>query len=537
MDRRNHAKTAAILLLSLPALVGAVGCQQAPKRSVAITATHGMVPPAAVTIESAKPSQESGVSASEEHPNEFSTESRARSVQLAQHTAAASGEEETTALRLPATKVTEELAPAGPTLIEQETENVVAPPPSSTPTPTGQSVESLVDNALSGHPRVRAARARVAAASNRAPQVTSLEDPTLTNTFYPIADNAIQTAGGRVGDTLAVSQKYPWPAKRWTKGAIADRETQMAAAKLAQVELEIEEMVRLAYYELWFADRAIAITNDNREIAAELVKLAEARNAAGGSQQDILRAQLQLDNLDDRLIGLRRQKAIAQADLAALIQQPNSTGIEPTAEIEIAEVPQRLDALFAAAQECSPRLRERQWAVSRDRQKQRLAALNTRPDFMLGAGWQSISESAALSPVANGHDNISFMVGVTLPIWRDRINASIREASADVAASAREFDDAQDDTFRQIRRLTEQAYAADEQLSLYNDRILPRSRRALQLSAADYRGKLVDFGEVASGFTEVLMFELQVARAKATLAGTLAQLDRAVGCEVSADGY
>ena len=44
----------------------------------------------------------------------------------------------------------------------------------------------------------------------------------------------------------------------------------------------------------------------------------------------------------------------------------------------------------------------------------------------------------------------------------------------------------------------------------------------------------MDFGEVADGFTEVLMFELQVARTTATLAGIVAQLNRAVGCEVLA---
>jgi outer membrane protein TolC len=207
-------------------------------------------------------------------------------------------------------------------------------------------------------------------------------------------------------------------------------------------------------------------------------------------------------------------------------------GIEPVQELGLEGVPGRIDALFDAALECSPRLREREWAVSRDWQKQRLAALGRYPDLMLGTTWMSMTTDGAVSPVASGADSVNFMVGMTLPIWRGRINASVREASAEVAASARELDDAQLDIFRQIRRLSEQAAAADEQLELYNERILPRARRALQLASADYRGQLVGFAELADGFTEVLMFELQVARVQATLAGTLAQLHRAIGCEV-----
>ena len=405
-------------------------------------------------------------------------------------------------------------------------------PELSTVTTRAMSVEQLVESALAVHPRIQAARARVTAAANLAPQVSALDDPVLTNSFYPISDQALQTAAGRAGNTLSLSQKYPWPEKRSTKATIADHETQIAVAKLKQVELEIEEMARLAYYELWFANKAIEITAQSRDIGAELIKLAEARNAAGGSQQDVLRAQLQVDSLDDRLIALRRQKAVAQADLAALIGQPETLAIEPSDDIDTQEVPAKLEALYAAAMECSPRLTEQQWTLSRDRQKQRLACLQKYPDFSFGAGWQSITESDAIAGSANGHDNVNFMVGLTLPIWRGKIDAGINEASANVSASSRQYTDARDDTYRQIRRLSEQAQAADDQLQLYNQRILPRAKRALQLASADYRGRLVDFGEVADGFNEVLMFELQVARNQATLAGTLAQMQRVVGCEV-----
>jgi outer membrane protein, heavy metal efflux system len=397
-------------------------------------------------------------------------------------------------------------------------------------------VEHYVQLALANHPRIRAAQARVAAASQRVPQARALEDPVLVNTFWPIPDAALQTADGRAVNDLRLSQELPWPGKRSTRAAVADRETRIAATQLSQTRLEIEEAVHLAYYELWFADRAMAITEENRQIGAELVTLAEARNRAGGSQQDILRAQLQLDVIDNRLIELRQQKAVAQADLAALIQQPEMEDIEPSEKIEIADIPRRMDALIAAAEECSPRLQERLAAVSRERQEMRLATLGRYPDLMVGAGWMAMTTDDALSAVATGTDTVNFMVGLTLPIWRGRINASIREASAEVTAASREYDDAQNDVVRQLRRLKEQALAAQEQLRLYEERILPRTRQTLQLSSADYRGQLIGFGEVVDNFTELLMFELQAARSRATLAGTLAQIDRVVGCEIVIPG-
>lgn len=412
----------------------------------------------------------------------------------------------------------------------------LVPPPMSPDRSVMQTEQQIVDLAVSGHPRVRAARARVGAATNRPVQARSLEDPVLSNSFFPISDQALQTAGGRAGNTMSLSQKYPWPEKRWTKEAVANREVQIANAKLAQVELEVEELARLAYYELWFAVRSIEITEKNREVAVELVKLAEARNATGGSQQDILRAQLQVDNIEDRLVELRRRRALAEADLAAVIQQPQSAAFTPTESLEIAGAETRVEALVAAAEQCNPRLRERQWVVSRDRQKERLASLQKYPDFNFGVGWQTITESDAISPVANGHDNISFMVSLTLPIWRERIRAGVNEARWEVAASSRDYRDTRDDTVRLIRRYADSATAASEQRRLYAERMLPRAKRQVELATADYRGGRVDFGEVADGFTEMFMLELQVVRAKASLAGSLAQLKRAVGCETTMPG-
>lgn len=396
-----------------------------------------------------------------------------------------------------------------------------------------QPLEFFEGMALENHPRIRAARARVAAASHRVPQARALEDPMLNNSFWPISDQSLQTAAGRAGLGVSFSQKYPWPSKRDVKAAVASREVQIAQAKLEQVELEIVEAVRLAYFELWFAGKAIQITESNREIAAELIKLAQARNSAGGSQQDVLSAQLQVDLLDDRLVKLRLQQALAQADLAALVGRPAWREFEPVSDIETTSVQEQLDALFAAAEQCSPRLREKLWAVSRDRQKRQLACLDRYPDFTLGAGWTSMTESDAISPVADGHDAVNFTVGVTLPLWKERIAAAVRESSANVVASRRELADSRDDTFRQLRRLSDQALCAEQQLRLYQSRIIPRAKQTLQIASADYRGGLVDFGEVADGFSELFMFELQTARARATLAGSIAQIERVVGCEVA----
>ena len=214
---------------------------------------------------------------------------------------------------------------------------------------TQQPVSYFVSTALANHPKIRAARNRVAAASNVIPQARALPDPKFNNTFWPIQDQALQTAGGRVGHQFQLSQGVPWPEKLRTKAAIASGEVQMAQAEVQQIEREITESVRLAYYEVWFATRAIKIIEETRELVDDLTQVAEARYKSGGTQQDVLRAQLESDRLDDQLVGLRKQKEQAQADLAALLQQPVSLIPEAQQEIGLDDVPKQLDELLGLA--------------------------------------------------------------------------------------------------------------------------------------------------------------------------------------------
>lgn len=394
-----------------------------------------------------------------------------------------------------------------------------------------QPVNYFVSTALANHPKIRAARNRVAAASNVIPQARALPDPKFNNTFLPIHDQALQTAGGRVGHQFQLSQGVPWPGKLRTKAAIASREVQMAQAEVERIEREITEAVRLAYYEVWFATRAITIIEETRELVDDLTQVAEARYKSGGTQQDVLRAQLETDRLDDQLVGLRKQKEQAQADLAALMQQPVSLIPETQQDIGLSNVPEQLDELLGLAEHCSPELRALAWEIQRDREKQQLACLQKYPDFNLGLNYSIINDdNNVISPVANGHDNISFTVGVTLPIWREKINSGIHEAAYRTNSSAQRLEAERDAIQGKLRRLMAQADALVEQEGIYEDRIVPRTEDTLKLSIADYRGKRTDFFTLIETYRELLMFETQLARIEATLAGTIAQIERTVGC-------
>ncbi|QDT32235.1 TolC family protein [Thalassoglobus polymorphus] len=395
-------------------------------------------------------------------------------------------------------------------------------------------VDFFVQFALERNPEILAAQNAVAAQVQRIPQVTALDDPMLTDTFQPIPDNSVQTAAGRAPNTLALSQKLPWLGKLRVRGEVAEQESKIALTRLAQAELKVIEDVKLSYYELAYNQNAITIVESDKNLLEQLLQFAEARYRTGAtSQQDVLRAQVELDRLADRLIELKRQQRSAQADLAKVIHTSPEAMLQANTDIDVPIVPAQIDALYEAAVRCRPELQERLHAIIRDERKRDLAHMNYYPDFNLGVGWQTVTERNALSMIATGNDNVSFMVGVSLPIWRDKLDAGVREAEQRSLESARRYDASRDDTLRMIRRYIVQAEALEEQIILYKESIIPKSEQALRISTADYRVNKVDFQQILDNWSDLLMFQLQVVRMEASLNQTLASLERVIGCQLA----
>ncbi|GIW97131.1 MAG: hypothetical protein KatS3mg111_0464 [Pirellulaceae bacterium] len=218
--------------------------------------------------------------------------------------------------------------------------------------------------------------------------------------------------------------------------------------------------------------------------------------------------------------------------LAALLSRP--AGELPEVDFDLSPVSQlaSLDELLQLAEQCNPELQGLVWQIARDRQKQRLACLQRYPDFQVGMNWLMVTQQDAISPVANGNDNFAFTVGMTLPIWRDKIRAGISEAAHQSASSIEMLDAERNLIGGKIRHLVAQADALADQYQIFEDKIIPRTEQTLEINLADYRGKRSEFFSVVETYRELLSFELQQLRLATSLSGTLIQIQRQVGCPI-----
>jgi outer membrane protein TolC len=281
---------------------------------------------------------------------------------------------------------------------------------------------------------------------------------------------------------------------------------------------------------LYFIQQATTVTEEERDLLILIRDTANARyRTALTSQQDVLRAELELSSIEENLIRLRQQLDSGQARLARQLHVAPQTKLRALDRLPSEDVPRDLHALQRRAVAARPELHAQLAMLQRDRQMVEVAQLEYLPDFTFRAGWGEMTTDKALAPTADGIDNVTVGMGMNVPVYRKRLNAGVRQAEANVVATAREYDSLRDATLEQVLDLFAQAQSQQELLTLFEEDILPKARQTLEVSTPAYNVGQIDFLTLLDNFRQLLRYEVNYHRLEASLHQTLAELERVVG--------
>ncbi|MCA9246190.1 MAG: TolC family protein [Planctomycetales bacterium] len=391
-------------------------------------------------------------------------------------------------------------------------------------------VDEYIRFALGQNPEIQAARKRMESLAHQVPVAASLPDPMLNVTAQP---EPVQTAAGQQDVILSASQKFHWFGKLDARAAVAESQTNVARADLAAAELATIAQVKQAYYELYFIQQSIAVTEAERRLLGQIRDVANSRyKAARTSQQDVLRADLEISNIETELIRLRQQLESGQARLARLLHVAPQTRVLALDRLPPEQAPHDLAWLQQLAVQARPELHAQLAAIQRDQQAVKVARLEYCPDVTLGASWIDVAD-AGISPVANGRDAVLLSAGVNLPIYRKRLNSSVRSAEAKAVASARQYDAMRDGTLEDVTDLFAKSRSQQDLLRLFEEDILPKARQTLEVSNQAYNVGEIDFLQLIDNWRQLLRYEISYRQLESQLRQTLAELERVVGGLVS----
>lgn len=325
---------------------------------------------------------------------------------------------------------------------------------------------------------------------------------------------------------FSVTQEIPFPGKLALRSRVAATEASAERWNFEAARRRLIADLKETFFEYAFADRAIGVVRRNQTLLDQMRQIAEAQFSVGkGSQQDILKAQVEISLLLERLTVLEQQRAAFQARINGLLYREPDTPLGPVGEYAPVVVPENLDRLRSLERERSAAVKSQEQAISRGQQALALANRELRPDFGITVSSQKYTGGM---PWMYG---IDFMVKVPI-YWRRKQRPMIAEAAASLE-SAR--------AMRNNTLATEQAQVTEEFLAattsqrladLYRDTILPQARLTLESSLASYQVGRVDFLTLLSNYQIVLTYEVSYEEQAARLRQALARIEPFVNEEL-----
>jgi outer membrane protein, heavy metal efflux system len=314
---------------------------------------------------------------------------------------------------------------------------------------------------------------------------------------------------------LGASQELPFPGKRALRGQVAEREADIAQRQTEVVRQEAVERLKVAYFRLAYLQQTLALLERNDRALAQIEQIAESRYRVGqGTQQDVLKAQLQHTKILSDITMHHREVGQLEAEIKALLNRP-----QDSADI-VAEQLQLSTVSSAPGISGNAELQMRRAHIARAEAGASLAAKETKPDFTVQYMWQHTADDF--------RDYYMATLGFRLPN-RGRATAAAAEAAAKRQQAQAEFDATQRAVQNEVQKQLVFIRTSEQQLKIYREGLVPQSEATLRAGTAAYETGKQDFETLLSAFNDVIQLQIDYQQELAEHEMAIAKLEHLTG--------
>jgi outer membrane protein TolC len=385
---------------------------------------------------------------------------------------------------------------------------------------------ALLDEAAQNNPDILAARRGWQAATQVPSQVSTMPDPEVTVQHLSVGSPR-PFAGYSNSDFaylgIGVSQDLPFPGKLKLRGEVAERDAALAREKLESTRRSILQQVKDAYFQLAYIQQTLGVLERNDRLLEQIEKIADARYRVGqGSQQDVLKAQLERTKLQRELV---HHHEIMQTQQAVLRKVLNRKADSPDVTAEgLVETPLSIPVndLLAKIRTQNPDVAGQQEMINRQSLQVETARKDRYPDFSVQYMWQHTAEQF--------RDYYMVSVSARIPIYRRRkLNPEMTQAVEELHQSRRQYESQVQSAFFEVRSQYIAAETASQMLKIHREGLIPQALATYQSGLAAYQTGRLDFETLLSGFMDVLNFDEEYWKALLDHETALSKIEQLTG--------
>ena len=392
------------------------------------------------------------------------------------------------------------------------------------------SLDRLIDEALRMSPAVQAKRRAWEAAKSRALVAWLPEDPMVG------VDVEGQTGFFRLStraDTeYMVQQALPFPTTLWLRAQAALRESQAAFQAYQEETRQAAWHIEQPYHELYLAQKTVEALEQIKALAQKLVRAAQARYESNqASQQDLLKAQIELAKVDIELFNWREKIHLAHAHVAHILGASLETRYAVDEAARTAPPALSRPDLEQLALRQRPELKMLEASVKRAKTQRMLAATSWLPEITGRVEARQFNGAGGVSE----HDTF---LGFTVPAWSllKGAGGEWRAANKDVQQAEAFYTEMKNEVFLAIHEAYSKAQSAQHAVEIYDTLILPQAKQQAEVALAAYEAGRADFLALIDAQRTLRDTQVAYYQVKADYELGLSDLRLAVGSDWTAGG-
>jgi len=392
-----------------------------------------------------------------------------------------------------------------------------------------ETIEELIQEALQNNPYIQVALNEWKAAEYKIRSVKGLPDPMVK---YGHFGESVETRVGPQENVFGASQKIPFPGKLGLKGKSQGKHAEMLKEKYEAAKREVIKNVKFVYYDIFWVDKAIQTTEGEKAILESLEKVAQRRYESNVTpQQDVIKAQVELSRLIDKLLLLRQNRKSLVAKLNSILNRAQDSELRSITDADPSGFKYEISQLHEIAKGSRQELIAANLDIERTEYEKSLARMDYLPDFTFGVDYIQVGSGETTMP-NDGQDAWMGTVAVNIPIWFDKLNAQTKEKKAQLEAARKNYENVGNNVSYEVEDLYFKILTYKDIISLYKTALIPQSEQAFDAAKTGYETGKVDFLNWLDAERILLQTRLAYYKAIADYQKSIAYLERVVGVDL-----
>lgn len=387
-----------------------------------------------------------------------------------------------------------------------------------------QSLQTCFATAAENNPGLQSKYKAFEAALQRVPQVSSLPDPTFSFGYFV---SPVETRLGPQKAKFSLSQMFPWFG---TLKAKEDAATLAAEAKFQEfvdARNQLYYRVAAAYYPLYKLKEWKQIENENIDILKSYKDIATHNFKNGkGAMVDVLRVDIMLKDASTSLTILNQEEKPLLATFNNLLNRSADEEVTIKVEENTDSIRGHFNKDSLIAQH--PMLKKLELLRQSSEAAETAARKSGYPKLGLGLDYVAVGERTDMQVEDSGQDVIMPMVSVTIPIFRKKYNAAVKETQLKQESLSLQKEEFTNNLTSRYEQIWFDINKQEQLIMLYNEQIKETSR-ALNLLTTAYSNSGKEFEEVLRMQQEILKYKKKKASAISKYKTAVAKMKYVMG--------